>query len=174
LSRSTLLERRIEALMTYLEFLRLIQGGEKATVDFKVKSDAFAQIGIDAKAELAKDICAMANNGNTRSYIVIGVSDDRKMFHSVTNQKLTDDNLQDFSRKAIYPPPKVRLVSQKWRNAASNHRQKNFVIIQIGPQPRQVFRLAQDFIDYKKTYVTAETRFGSVEARRRIWLHRKK
>jgi predicted HTH transcriptional regulator len=67
--------------MTDSEFLRLVQGGEKATVDFKVRSDIFAQTGIDAKAELAKDICAMANNGNVSSYIVIGVSDDRKTYH---------------------------------------------------------------------------------------------
>ena len=60
--------------MNYVEFLRLIHGGEKTTVDFKVRSDVFAQAGIDAKADLAKDICAMANNGNVSSYMVIGVS----------------------------------------------------------------------------------------------------
>src|SRR5215510_8919701 len=134
--------------MNYFEFLRLVQGGEKATVDFKVRSDVFAQTGIDAKAELAKDICAMANNGNLSSYIVIGVSDYGKTFHSVTNHKLTDDNLQDFCKKAIHPPPKVKLFRESWRKASSDHRGKEFVIIQIGPQPRQIFRLAQDFIDY--------------------------
>jgi hypothetical protein len=136
--------------MNYFEFLRLVQGGEKPTVDFKVRSDVFAQTGIDAKAELAKDICAMANNGNVSSYIVIGVSDDRKTFHSVTNQKLTDDNLQDFCKKAIHPPPKLKLSRKNWRKASSDHRGKEFVIIQIGPQPRQIFRLAQDFIDYNR------------------------
>jgi len=136
--------------MNYFEFLRLIRAGEKANIDFKVRSDAFAQVGIDAKAELAKDICAMANNGNVASYIVIGVSDDRKTFQPVTNQKLTDDNLQDFCKKAIYPPPKLKLFRSSWRNASVDHRNKQFVIIQIGPQPRQIFRLAQDFIDYKR------------------------
>jgi hypothetical protein len=136
--------------MKYFDFLRLIQAGEKTNVDFKVRSDVFAQSGIDAKAELAKDICAMANNGNVASYIVIGVSDDRNTFHSVTNQKLTDDNLQDFCKKAIHPPPKLKLSRERWRHASVDHRGKEFVIIQIGPQPRQMFRLAQDFIDYKK------------------------
>jgi len=136
--------------MNYFDFLRLIRAGEKANVDFKVRSDVFAQAGIDAKAELAKDICAMANNGNVASYIVIGVSDDRKTFHSVTNQRLTDDNLQDFCKRAIYPPPKLKLSRKSWRNASVDHCGKEFVIIQIGPQPRQMFRLAQDFIDYKR------------------------
>jgi len=136
--------------MNYSDFLRLIRAGEKASIDFKVRSDAFAQAGIDAKAELAKDICAMANNGNVASYIMIGIADDRKTFQSVTNQRLTDDNLQDFCKKAIYPPPKLKLSRRSWRKASVDHRNKEFVIIQIGPQPRQIFRLAQDFIDYKR------------------------
>ena len=136
--------------MTYSEFVKLVERGEKTTVDFKIRSDVFAQPGIDAKAELAKDICAMANNGNAASYIVIGVSDDQVIYHSVTNQKLTDDNLQDFCKKAIQPPPKINLSRKCWQKASSAHRGKEFVIIQVGPHPRQIFRLAQDFIDYSR------------------------
>ena len=76
--------------------------------------------------------------------------DDKKTFHSVTNQKLTDDNVQDFCKKVIHPPPKIKLSRKNWRKASDDHRAKEFVIIQIGPQPRQIFRLAQDFIDYKR------------------------
>jgi hypothetical protein len=92
----------------------------------------------------------MANNGNRASYIVIGVSDDATRFRSVDNDKLTDDNLQDFCKKAIYPPPVIRLHRKKWKRALPAHRGKDFMIIQIGPNPRQVFRLAQDFIDYNR------------------------
>jgi hypothetical protein len=52
--------------MTFDQFRRLVRAGEKATVDFKLLCNAFNKGAGDhekAKAELVKDICAMANNG---------------------------------------------------------------------------------------------------------------
>ena len=135
--------------MNYAKFRELLRDGETATIDFKIQADAFLHSDIATKAELAKDICALSNNGNVASYVIVGVSDDGKHFKSVTNKNLTDDRLQDFCKKAIFPPPRVRLQRETWAKALPAHRSKEFVIIQVGPQPRQVFRLAQDFVDYK-------------------------
>jgi hypothetical protein len=136
--------------MNYSKFKSLIKGKEKAHVDFKTKCDAFLSRTLAPKAELAKDICAMANNGNVASYIIIGVSDDAKTFESVSNDKLTDDNLQSFCKSSIFPPPKVKLYRENWRDAAPKHKGKTFVIIQVGPQARRAFRLARDFINYRE------------------------
>lgn len=135
--------------MDYADFVKLIKDGEKANVDFKIQLDAFGRDSLPAKAELAKDICALANNGNIVSYIVVGVSDDRKSFKSVATTKLTGDNLQDFCKTAVFPPPKVKLHWVTWKRASTAHKNKDFVVIQVGPQPREAFRLNKDFIDYK-------------------------
>jgi len=149
--------------MEYRTFIDLLKKSEKDTVDFKIRCEAFERDNITAKAELAKDICALANNGNVTSYIIIGVSDDGKSFKSVTNKNLTDDRLQDFCKKAIYPPPKTKLIRKKWKGAQPAHKGIEFVIIQIGPQPRQIFRINQDFIDYKK---------GVCYRRNEVWIRR--
>lgn len=132
--------------MNYAKFKRLVSASENARVDFKIDCQAFASKHMTPKAELAKDICAMANNGNVSSYLIIGVSDDHLKFTSVRNSKLTDDNLQAFIKRAIFPPPKITLFRRKWQSADAKHRNKQFVVIQIGPQARKVFRLAQDFV----------------------------
>ena len=106
--------------------------------------------GKAAKAELVKDICAMANNGSIASYILVGVSDDGQSFESVSNAKLVDDNLQSFCKDAIFPPPRIRVHREHWARASSAHAGKDFVIIQIGPQARHIFRLARDFIEYSE------------------------
>jgi hypothetical protein len=147
----------------YTKFLELIQGKEKYNVDFKIQNDTFLAKTLLPRAELAKDICAMANNGNIASYILVGVSDDGNAFKSVSNPKLTDDSLQDFCKKNIFPPPKVKLTRKLWAKAEPQHKDKEFVIIQIGPQKRQAFRLTQDFIDYKE---------GVCYRRNEVWIRR--
>jgi len=123
--------------MDYKRFRELVTGKEKARVDFKLECHAFKAKAIEPKAELAKDICAMANNGNVTSYILIGVSDAGTSFKSVDNDKLTDDYLQAFCKKAIFPPPRVKLLRKSWPRASSKkHKGKTFVIIQVGPQAR--------------------------------------
>ena len=136
--------------MRYSKFQQLVEGREKANVDFKIKCDAFLSRSLAPKAELAKDICAMANNGNVSNYILIGVSDDGKSFKSVSNTKLTDDNLQDFCKKSISPPPIIKIHKECWEKVTSHHARKNFIIIQVGPNARQAFRLARDFISYRE------------------------
>src|SRR5215469_11560537 len=122
--------------MNYIEFKRLIDAGECSRVDFNIHCSAFDSSSPDcsaAKAELAKDICAFANNGNVASYIIVGVSDDRRNFKSISNIQLTDDNLQAFCKLAIFPPVSLRLTNYKWAGATQAHAGKTFTIIQVGP-----------------------------------------
>lgn len=149
----------MENILEYKKFVQLVTEGEKKNVDFKIRCDAFQPDSrggrlkdFNHKAELAKDICAMSNNGYITSYIIVGVSDDRRKFLSCDNPKLTDENLQSFCKSAIHPPPKVKVLRKEWRSASPEHAKKEFVIIQIGPQRRQAFRLARDFIDYNQKF----------------------
>lgn len=149
--------------MKYSKFQQLVTGKEKANVDFKIRCDAFLSKKMAPKAELAKDICAMANNGNIASYIVIGVSDDGQSFQSVANPKLTEENLQSFCQTAIVPPLKIKVHRERWSKASPAHMGKEFVIIQIGPHARQAFRLARDFINYRE---------GVCYRRNEVWIRR--
>jgi hypothetical protein len=136
--------------MQYKRFKELLKGGEKANVDFKIRCDAFNSKLKQPNAELAKDICAMANNGNVASYIIVGVSDDGKGFESVSNGKLTEENVQTFCKTAIAPAPRVRVHDECWPKATGKQKGKRFVIIQVGPNARGAFRLAKDFIARKE------------------------
>ncbi len=132
------------------KFKRILRVGESRCIDFKINCQALQRRNLGANAELAKDICAMANNGNVLSHIIIGVSDDGKSFCSVKNPGLTDDNLQDFTKRAITPPPRVKLLKRKYTNTNRRYKGKQLVIVKVGPQARQAFRLNRDFIDYKQ------------------------
>jgi len=149
--------------MEHAKFAQLVKAGEKPSVDFKIECNAFLPASEPEKAELAKDICAMANSGNTASYILVGVSDDGKHFRSVENAKLTDENVQSFCKTAISPPPRVKVHRECWRRVVRSHANKTFVIIQIGPQARQAFCLARDFINYKQ---------GFCYRRNEVWIRR--
>jgi hypothetical protein len=137
---------------SYDNFVKLLQQNEHELLDFKVKSDAFVDKG--ATAELVKDIIAMANNGYRRSYLVIGVSDNKKGFLSVENMKLNELNIQNLCKDSIFPVPRVKVFDQVWnhKDVAPEHQNKRFVIIQIGPNHRQCFRFNKDYIDWEKRY----------------------
>jgi Schlafen, AlbA_2 len=137
--------------VNYDTFLRLVRGGEKTTVDFKIECGAFQTgnpLKTKANAELLKDICAMANNGNIASYILIGVSDNGKGFRSVSNNQLTSDAIQRLVHEYLRPVPWVRVHNCAWRKAQSRLRGKHFVVIQIGPSPRTAYHFDRDFIDW--------------------------
>jgi len=136
--------------LDFTSFKNLIKNGEKDNLDFKIKSDAFTSKNFAANAELAKDICAMANNGNKASYIIVGVSNDGKQFRTVDNRKITDDNIQNYCKNVIYPPPKVKVVRKKWGSVKDSSPKKNIVIIQVGPNKKQIFRITKDIINYNE------------------------
>lgn len=157
--------------MTYNEFQLLVKGGEKDRVDFKIHCAAFDTKDPDcslAKAELAKDVCAMANNGNFASYIIIGVSDDRKHFKSLGNSHLTDDNIQSFLKSAISPPVSVKLEVNEWRRVPNAAKGKRFAIIKIGPNARHAYRLNQNFIDLNNPDLKRRYHFRKNE----VWVRR--
>jgi uncharacterized protein YjbI with pentapeptide repeats len=138
--------------MDYKKFQQLLMGGEKSNVDFKIECFAFNSRSDAPKAELAKDICAMANNSKS-SYLIIGVSDDGNDFRSVQNANLTEEYIQDFCKTAISPHPKVKVYRKKWgHQALPEHLGKEFVIIQIGPHIQQAFHFAKDFINYSEKF----------------------
>lgn len=94
----------------------------------------------------------MANNGGKVSYIIVGVSNDRKNFVSVQNKNLTNDNLKRLVAESIYPVPKVELKWYSWKNSNKEHQNKEFVIIKVGPNLKKAYHFKRDFIDYKKGY----------------------
>ena len=139
--------------MDYKKFKELVDKGETQTIDYKIECNAFTKGSEKDTAELVKDIIAFANNGNVASYLVIGVSNDRNGFKSVENVKLTDDNLQVLVRDNIFPIPKVKLYTCSWSKVADpRHKDKTFVIIQVGPQARQCFRFNRDMVKYENKY----------------------
>ncbi|MEN6301148.1 MAG: ATP-binding protein [Armatimonadia bacterium] len=130
--------------MEYKRFRQLLKRVEAATLDFKKTYNAFAS-GVDKdRANLVQDICAMANNGAVASYLVVGVSDDRRRFFSVENTNLTDERIQDLCSKQIDPPPTIRVHEECWEKAAPEHANKRFVIIQVGPHGSRGFYITRD------------------------------
>jgi len=139
--------------LDYKTFIRLLKEGEKENVDFKIDCKAFTTKSEKKyRGELAKDICAMANNGRKKSYIIIGVSDDRKHFKSFENPDFTDDKLQDFCKKAIFPIPSVKFSLVQWNKGNPDIANKKFGIIEIGPHKRTAYHINQDFIDYEHKF----------------------
>lgn len=136
--------------MNERQFQGILRAKESARIDFKIDCSAFVAKEIRPRAELARDICAMANNGNVTSYLIIGVSDDGKHFRSVANPKLTDDRVQRFCLSAVNPPPRVRLFRRTWASTRRRYAGVEFVFIQVGPQARRAFSLARDFVDYRR------------------------
>jgi hypothetical protein len=100
-------------------------------------------------AELARDIIALANNRDTAGYILIGVSSAHRQVKSITNSDFTEPRLRAFCKTVIFPEPIVDLTRLNIGNEATapEHRNKSFVVIQVGPQPVGVFRFNRDLID---------------------------
>lgn len=157
--------------MTCEDFEKMLQGGETDRVEFKIECLAFQPKCPDAesaKAELARDVCALANNRPGPSFLVIGVADNGQDFKSVTNPELTDENLQAFFREAVSPPPRVKLASVELGPSRGRHAGKRCVVIQIGPHEHQVFRLNRDFISPHNSPTKTRYHFR----RNEVWIRR--
>lgn len=128
---------------------QLLKGSETSFFDRKISSSAFHGDGA-ANAELVKDICAMANNGNRVSYIVIGQSDDGTRFESVRNVKFTDDNVQNLVRTYITPTPRVRVHDLTITDPQG--KRVLLKVVAVGKNARQAFHLKTDLINHKQGY----------------------
>lgn len=146
--------------MLITKLKKLIVEEEKYYVDFKATCGAFISRDKRPNVDLIIDICSMSNNHKRASYIIIGVSDDGKNFHSVSNSKLTDHNLQNLCSRYINPPPKIKLLRFKWQDASAC---KDIVVIQIGPHLRNIYHLALDNIDYNN---------GICHRENEVWIRR--
>ena len=136
-------------------FMKLVRGGEKSNVDFKLTCNAFNRssgIQEKAKAELVKDICAMANNGLSTIYLIIGVGDDGQRVESVEDQNLSSQNIHALLRDSIHPRPVINLYRCCWPKAPKPFTKINFVVIRIGPNSRHAYRFSRDMIDNGKGY----------------------
>lgn len=148
-----------------------MNGGESATVDFKIQCNAFntrEPNAEKAKAELVKDVCAMANNQGTASHLIIGVSDNGQDFGGVSNPNLTDDNLQTLCKDAISPPPRIRSKLVEVPPSYGSHPGKKCLIIQVGPHPANIFHLNRDFISADD----AEAKYRFNFKKHEIWIRR--
>lgn len=76
---------------------------EHSHLDYKLMCNAFNNDS-DSNAELVKDVCAMANNGNSVSRLVIGISDDLASFRNFANEKFTAERLQDLVANGVVSP----------------------------------------------------------------------
>jgi hypothetical protein len=150
--------------------VKLVTNGESANVDFKIQCDAFTKSpnAEAAKAELVKDICAMANNPEAVSYLVIGVADNGQDFNDFSNSQLTDDNLQTLCKDAIAPPPRLRCKTIELPSGFATHAGKRCLVIEIGPHVRQVFHLNRDFISAQTAAPQQRFHFR----RHEVWIRR--
>lgn len=111
---------------------------EHSHLDYKLMCNAFTG-DTKTNAELVKDVCAMANNGNAVSHIVIGIADDRSQFKSFANQKFNEARLQDLVSKHIYPAPRVALRREE--AIAPDGTAVTLGVVSIGPNKRTVHRI---------------------------------
>lgn len=127
-------------MLSYRKFCELIKQGETATVEFKQECKAFTGEET-ANDELAKDICALANNGNTLSYLIIGVIDGMRGYRSLENTKISDDALQNLCRDHIFPFPRVKFYTVKWKEISPTI----IGVIEVGRHSsKTIFRLVKD------------------------------
>lgn len=80
----------------------LIKREEGQKLDFKLKLDLVSDSG---KKEFAKDICAIANSGGGRGYIVVGVRDKSKRLEGIKKEDIfSEEQVQQIISSRCDPP----------------------------------------------------------------------
>lgn len=126
----------------------LLQCSECGTLDFKSKQYPFVEASDNEKAELIKDILAMANTCvPSHKYILIGVEEkDGRAVGLCGAETLEDSNIQQFVNSKTN-----RLVTFRVENCL--HKDVKLTIIQIDKkQPRPIY-LIKNFGSLKKDAV---------------------
>lgn len=83
------------------KLLLLLKKEEGVKLDFKLKLDLVTESG---RKELAKDICAIANSGGGRGYIIIGIEDKSKIIAGIHKEDITEEQVQQIVSSRIEPP----------------------------------------------------------------------
>ncbi|MVX65192.1 ATP-binding protein [Clostridium chromiireducens] len=84
------------------KLLSLIKREEGTKLDFKLRLELFYETG---KKELTKDICAIANSGGGRGYIVVGVEDKTKKIVGLEEEDLfKEEQIQQIISTRCEPP----------------------------------------------------------------------
>ncbi|MDQ0150852.1 helix-turn-helix domain-containing protein [Eubacterium multiforme] len=80
----------------------LIKREEGQKLDFKLKLDLVSDSG---KKEFAKDICAIANSGGGRGYIVVGIRDKSKRLEGIKKEDIfSEEQVQQIISSRCDPP----------------------------------------------------------------------
>jgi hypothetical protein len=136
---------------------KLFKSGERVNVEFKEDCKAFSVKNKCIKGELVKDICALANTGK-KSYLLFGIKDPKTGVKELSeaivdfnNPKFTDDNLQDFLKKAIYPVPDVNFELVDLTRYFEGKDKKRIGVVEIKPDKGKgvFYCINDDFICYE-------------------------
>ena len=114
------------------KLLSLIRREEGTKLDFKLKLELFCETG---KKELTKDICAIANSGGGRGYIIVGVEDKTKNIIGIQeNDMFKEEQIQQIITTRCEPPIPIEVDFVEIKN-------KKIGVISIydgGQKPYQV------------------------------------
>ncbi len=114
------------------KLLSLIKREEGTKLDFKLKLELFCETG---KKELTKDICAIANSGGGRGYIIVGVEDKTKNIIGIQeNDMFKEEQIQQIITTRCEPPIPIEVDFVEIKN-------KKIGVISIydgGQKPYQV------------------------------------
>lgn len=84
------------------KFMSLLKREEGIKLDYKLKLDLITESG---KKEMAKDICAIANTGYGRGYIIVGIQDKTKKIMGVGKEDLfKEEQIQQIITSRCEPP----------------------------------------------------------------------
>lgn len=113
--------------MDVKELLSLIENGEKSSIDFKLILDLTTA---RSKAELIKDVIALANSNRDGGYLLIGIADDKAI---IGIQNLEEERIQQICHTYITPPVNIECTLKQM---GLEHASKNIGIIFIRPTIR--------------------------------------
>jgi tetratricopeptide (TPR) repeat protein len=134
------------------ELLSLISKNEGPAIDFK------RELTLDSakvKAELVKDIIALANSDAPLSYLVIGVDDNKNI---IGISKLGEERIQQIAYRYITPP--VNLLCNLITLTTKNFLKIGVITIQTANRPHKVSspieQLSQDEVFVRRGSITTK------------------
>lgn len=88
--------------MNKKKLMSLLTKNEGIKLDYKLRLDIFSDTG---KKEIAKDICAIANTGSGRGYIIVGIQDKTKKIIGLKKEDVfREEQIQQIVTSRCEPP----------------------------------------------------------------------